>query len=115
MPKITINKPCEPVDHLVSIFPAFGQELDEGEAFGYDGDYTYHTVFLALGPQSFKLLSEASDEQIRKLCSLLNYLFSNGGVFENAVTTCFLEHASQLSVRNIIKPHLSKGAKSELR
>ena len=72
MPKITINKPSELVDHLVSIFPAFGQEWDEGEAFGYDGDYTYHTVFLALGPQNFKLLSEASDEQIRKLCSLLS-------------------------------------------
>jgi hypothetical protein len=38
-----------------------------------------------------------------------------GGEKENAISTCLLEHASQVKVRNIIRPHLSAAAKEELR
>jgi hypothetical protein len=42
-------------------------------------------------------------------------MFAAGAEKENAISTCLLEHASQVKVRNIIHPHLSAAAKEELR
>jgi hypothetical protein len=110
----TINTPQELVASLINIFPSFGQQWDNGESFGYDSDYSYHSVFLFLGPMCFKLLSEGNVKQQDKFCTLINLCVAQGGKLENAVSTCFLEHASQLGVRKIIKPHLSPEAKQQL-
>jgi len=110
----TINSPRELVNHLINIFPAFVQEWDEGEGFGVKGHYTYHVVFLTFGSESRTLLNKATTNQIEEFCALINYAVKKGGELENAVSTCFLEHATQLGVLNMIKRCLSVKAKGEL-
>jgi len=115
MPNKEINSPQDLVDQLIRLFPTFLQEWDEGESFGYHGDYEFHTVFLIFGPKSYEFLKKAAPNQIREFCILVNHLVEKGGDFENAVSTCFLEHASQLGVREIIEPFLSTEARREIR
>jgi len=103
------------VDQLIMIFPGFSEEWDAGESFGKSGDYNYHTVLQTFAPVSQKLLNGATPSQVREFCELINQMVALGGALENAVSTCFLEHASQVGVRKIIKPYLSKEAKHELR
>jgi hypothetical protein len=111
-----MTTPEQIVKLLISIFPEFEGEWDNGEGFGYeDNNFSAHSVFLTYGPISKKLLESANDKKIKKFCEFVNLLVKEGGDSENAVSTCFLEHASQLNVRNIIKPYLSKEAKNELR
>jgi hypothetical protein len=111
-----VFSPNELVNRLVEIFPAFADEWDEGEGLGYGkATFTYHTVFLTFGPLCYRYLAEASAKEIEDFCTLINDAVESGGSLENAVSTCFLEHASQLGVRKLIKRHLSATAKIELR
>src|SRR5262245_58786470 len=106
MPNIEINSPKDLVQQLLRIFPGFAQEWDEGEGYGYEkGDYKLHTVFLTFGEVSSDLLKKSTPGQIREFCALINGLVAKGGDFENAVSTCFLEHASALGARQHIEPH----------
>ena len=66
MPKITINKPSELVDHLVSMFPAFGQEWDE-EQFKLFGE-KYYTLLIK-GLESGKQFDKAFDVAIEAITS----------------------------------------------
>jgi hypothetical protein len=101
---------------IIRLFPAFEQEWDEGKSYGYNsGDFKLHTVFLSFAPKSNEFLKNAKPTQIKAFCSLINSLVLKGGDYENAVSTCFLEHASQLGVRKLLEPHLSPEAKKELR
>jgi hypothetical protein len=110
-----MTKPIELVEKLIRIFPSFEAEWDGGEAFMYENsNFSTHSVFLTFGPISNKLLSEATEKQIKNFCNLINNLVKEGGESENAVSTCFLEHASQLKVRTFIQPYLTKEAKNEL-
>jgi hypothetical protein len=115
MPKKEINSARDLVKELIRIFPTFLQEWDEGRSFGYDGDYKLHTVFLTFGPKSLELLEKGKPKQLEEFCALVNFLVEKGGDFENAVSTCFLEHATQLGVRDLIKPFLSPEAEREIR
>jgi hypothetical protein len=110
-----MNTPRQLVDELIAIFPEFEKEWGEGESFGYTGDYNYHTVFLEFAPVSHAILNGVDSRQVEKFCELINRMVLMGGEQENAVSTCFLEHASQVGVRKIIEPYLSKEAKRELR
>jgi hypothetical protein len=114
MPHIEIFTPRDLADQLIRIFPDFAREWDEGEGFGYTkGDYKLHTVFLTFGPVSSELFRNATPDQKREFCSLVNELVAKGGDFENAVSTCFLEHASSLGALEYIEPYLSEEAKRE--
>lgn len=110
-----IASPQDLVERLMSIFPGFRGTWDEGEAFGYDGDYTFHAVFLTFGPESQSLFKEATTDQVQEFAHLVNRMVENGGKQENAVSTCFLEHASQIGVRKLIEAYLSAEARRELR
>src|SRR5689334_6308944 len=115
MPQTEITTPRDLAEELIRIFPALTQEWDEGEGYGYrEGDYKFHTVFLMLGGLIPELLEKATLDQNREFCSLVNQLVAKGGDFENAVSTCFLEHASSLGAREHIEPYLSEEAKREL-
>ncbi len=115
MPTKTVNSPPELVKRLIEIFPAFAGDWDQGEGFGYSkGEYSYHSVFLTLGPKSLKLLSEATRKQMQEFCALIDYSVERGSDLENAASTCFLEHASQLGVRKLIQPFLSRKAEGQL-
>src|SRR5436309_314866 len=109
MPLTEITTPRDLAEQLIRIFPDFAQEWDEGQGYGYtDGDYNFHTVFLTLGEVISELLEKATVDQKREFCSLVNQLVAKGGDFENAVSTCFLEHASSLGAREDIEPYLSE-------
>lgn len=107
--------PEQVVERLIELFPAFEIEWDDGEGFGYDGDYSYRSVFLTFGPVSSTLLEAASDSTVRKFCDFVDHGVERGGDLENAISTCFLEHASRLGVASRIRRHLGAAAKAELR
>ena len=111
-----INTPADLVCVISEILPDFSEEWDNGEAFCYEnGDFSFHSVFMTLGPVSFQLLSNVDVKVIKKFCKLVNRAVEQGGDLENAISTCFLEHASQIGVRKLIAPYLSKETKRELR
>jgi hypothetical protein len=116
MPSWTIETPSQLVACLVGLFPGFADIWDDGESYGYEnGEYSYHCVLQIFAPVSNALLSQATDKQIREFCSLIDYMVEEGGILENAISTCFLEHASQVDAYKFIKPLLSPRAKAELR
>jgi len=79
------------------------------------GKYNYHSVFQEFAPVSHRMLNGSTTSQIKEFCKIINFMVETGGDLENAVSTCFLEHASQVGVRKIIALYLSKEAKQELR
>ena len=90
------------------MFPEFASELD-GEDVS-----SYHQVVQRLAPVITGYL-ESAPTQVTRSCDLVNAMVAAGAEKENAIATCLLEHASQVKVRNIIRPHLSPAAKQELR
>lgn len=112
---MNIQTPKDLVSALIGLFPGFQAEWDEGEGFGGSGQYNFHTVFMELVPFCSGYLAEASPKTIQSFCALINDLVAAGGEMENAVSTCLLEHASQVGVRKALKPYLSLAAKAELR
>ena len=106
----------EVASRILEIFPDFKKYWDEGEGYGYqDGEYNIHSIFLTFGPVSKMLIESASETQIKDFCGFVNKLVAEGDELENAVSTCFLEHASQLGVRKFIRRYLSAEARNELR
>lgn len=115
MNAMKIETPRDLVAALIGLFPAFRDEWDEGEAYGDIGQYSFHTVFMELAPDCSQYLVEAPPRTVEAFCSLINDLVAAGGTMENAVSTCLLEHASQIGIRKVLKPHLSLAARGELR
>ena len=114
--KSLIEQPVDLVNHLIALFPDFAAEWDEGKAFGYEnGSYSFHAIMLMFGPMSATCLNQADDKTIRAFAELLSQAIENGGQIENAVSTCFLEHASELGVVGILKPHLDVKTRAVLR
>lgn len=106
---IKLNGPGSLAHVLAEFFPIFSDELIDEEI------HSYHWVLMLFAPISAQALESADERTIRRFCDLINQMVSAGGELENAVSTCFLEHASQIGVRKIIKPFLSREAKAELR
>lgn len=116
MPVEVISSPPDLVARIIQLFPSFAVEWNGGEAYGYEnGDFSYHSVFLTFAPLSYGLLMQASSETVRSFCDFVNAAVEQRGTLENAVSTCFLEHASHLAVRRLIEPSLSAAATRELR
>jgi len=104
-----IESPTNLAEQLIGLFPSFASEL-EGEDIE-----NYHQVVQRLAPVITGYLQNSSERTIKKFCELVNLMADAGGEKENAISTCLLEHASQVEVRNLIRPHLGPAAKRELR
>lgn len=104
-----IDSPSALVEQLVGFFPQFSAEL-EGEDIE-----NYHQVIQRLAPVIAGYLQASTERTVKKFCELVNAMADAGGEKENAISTCLLEHASQVQVRKIIRPHLGAAAKRELR
>jgi hypothetical protein len=76
---------------------------------------TYHQVIQRLAPRVTGYLEDVPHGTLKQFCDLLNLMADAGGEKENAISTCLLEHASQLRVRKIIRPYLGAVARRELR
>jgi hypothetical protein len=103
-----IASPIDLAEAIKGMFPEFASEL-EGEEVE-----SYHQVVQRLAPVITGYL-QGAPARIKDFCDLVNVMVAAGGEKENAISTCLLEHASQVKVRNIIRPHLSAAAKEELR
>lgn len=103
-----IASPSALAETLKGMFPEFASELDGDEMA------SYHQVVQRLAPVVAGYL-EGSPTQVAQFCKLVNAMVAAGAEKENAISTCLLEHASQVKVRNLIRPHLSAAAKRELR
>ena len=105
----SIDSPSALFARLTEMFPAFAEEF-AGEEID-----RYHQVLQRLTPVITGFLEASSEQTLRDFCDLVNSLVAAGGERENAISTCLLEHASQVNVRSLIEPHLSDEAKVELR
>jgi hypothetical protein len=94
---------------LTEMFPAFALELED------ESVTSYHQVIQRLTPMITRYLQEAPKQTVEAFCVLVNEMVAAGGDIENAISTCLLEHASQVKVGNIIRPYLNAAAKQELR
>jgi hypothetical protein len=104
-----IDSPTSLAKRLTGLFPPFARELQDEEIT------SYHQVVLRLTPVVTGYLHEASAKTVERFCKMINAMVEAGGERENAISTCLLEHASQVKLRAIIRPHLSEAAKRELR
>ena len=107
------KEPKELQEALIELFPSFIEELDEE----YDELYnplTYHRVWMDFSPLAKSYLSNAGKKELKNFCLIVNKSVGNGGDQENAVSTCFLEHASQVEISKLIKSYLSNTARKEL-
>src|SRR5262245_6146296 len=103
-----IASPTVLAETLKSMFPEFASELEDEEVT------SYHQVIQRLAPVITGYLQSAP-ARVERFCDLVNAMVAAGSEKANAISTCLLEHASQVKVRNIIRPHLSAAAKEELR
>ena len=105
-----ITSPAELLATLTAMFPEFASEFDDEDG----EEATYHQVVRQLTPVITGYLRD-TPTQVEQFCDLVNAMVAAGGDQENAISTCLLEHASQVNVRNTIRPYLSSAAKQELR
>lgn len=96
---------------LIAIFPEF-----EAEWASWREDESVssspHVVYMALMPLLGRL--DPSEKQIKKFADLINGAVATGGIAENAVRTCLLEHFRGVSLCKKVKPYLSKDSKQRL-
>jgi hypothetical protein len=104
---VATGSPQSPKDFLVSLDPAFETELED-EA---DEDLTDHRVMMLFAQYFGANHGSFSSRQLQALGTWLNAAVAAGGELENAVSTCFLEHARQLKVNRVLAPYLSAQAK----
>ena len=104
-----VDSPTQLFERLVDFFPSFLAEFQDEEI------ESYHQVVTKLTPVITGYLRGSPDRTIREFCHVVNLMVDAGGDRENAISTCFLEHASQVRVAKLIRPHLGETAKKELR
>lgn len=118
-----ISTPDELVSFLVELFPEFEKEWqdelegheDSANYIGYRVDITFHQVIQTFAPYGSKFLETLQPKQLGRFCKFINEAVESGGDLENALSTCLLEHASQLEIIKILKPKLTGAARNELR
>ena len=117
-----VSNPDELVSFLIELFPLFGSQWreevesheDSAEYIGHRAKITFHQVLQTFAPYSAKYLESLSPRQLDRFCDFINEACENGGDLENAISTCLLEHASQLGIRKMLKPKLAGVALNEL-
>lgn len=104
-----IDSPSSLAQALVELFPSFAAQIEGEDITGY------HQVIGLLTPVITGYLHEAPKGTTERFCEVVNAMVDAGGEVENAISTCLLEHVSQVKVRRIISPYLSASARQELR
>lgn len=105
--------PAQLQQALIELYPPFSEEVEDD----YDELYnplTYHRIWMEFSPSAYNFLSKVSKRAVKEFCSVIEHSIDGGEEQANAVSTCFLEHGTQLAVKKIIKPYLSEAANKEL-
>ncbi|MDR2012614.1 MAG: hypothetical protein LBQ20_06170 [Rhodanobacter sp.] len=98
--------------HIYQIFPGFEKEWTEDNSEPEFITYTLHCVYMSFLPRVAR--QDMTDKQLKMLAELLSEEASKGGDPENAVDTCFLEHADQVGISKRLRPLLSEQATKTL-
>ena len=101
------------VAELVAIFPGFAAEWEADCAGEIVPSTSLHSVYQSFLP--FVSGQDADDGQWHLLAAILNREVAAGGVRENAVATCFLEHCGQVGIVRRLRPLLDRAARARLR
>ena len=118
-----VDEPKDLVAFLGKLFPEFEPVWREAAAsdaetaahIGHHVGLSYHRVLQVFAPVSAKLLNDAPPRTLQEFCNFLNESVTQSGDLENAISTCLLEHASQVGIRGIVSPFLSQTTKKHLR
>ena len=94
-------------EFLISLDPAFEAELEIEDP----AELTDHRVMMIFAQYFGANHGSFSDKQLQRLGEWINTAVITGGKLENAIATCFLEHAKQLKVNRTLAPYLSEMAK----
>lgn len=97
----------ETIDFLIGLDPAFETELEIEDP----AELNYHRVMMIFAQYFGANHRSFSEKQLRRLGEWINTAVVLGGELDNAVSTCFLEHAKQLKVNRTLAPYLSEMAK----
>jgi hypothetical protein len=94
---------------LVGFFPTFATELAKVEPDPSEfGERTLHSVLLDFAPYFARHAESFSERQLEGFGQFLSAALQTGGHLENALSTCFLEHAHQLKVNKKLRHIIRK-------
>jgi len=107
------SSPDEVLCHLCAVFPDFEKWWNDAEREPLDAKQGFHTImaefiqFFSMNHQTF------SQKQLRRFGEWVNAAVLIEGPLENAISTCFLEHARQVKINRVLAPYLSPAAKDK--
>jgi len=104
---VTLDSPTDLRATLIRMFPDFEAQCDDAES--------YHQVVMELSRFIARYLEEGTDRSANEFGALVDRMVEAGGTQQNAIETCLLEHASQVGCAKLLKPHLGRAARKELR
>lgn len=115
-----IQPPQETLSQLCAIFPDFEASWAEEEAPSENGlvdgvyyEWTHHAVIQSFLAYFSCHQEQFTDKQLGAIGMWIDRAVSDDDDLENAVSTCFLEHARQAGVNRILWPHLSRKARDK--
>jgi len=112
-------RPQETLRQLCEVFPSFGIWWEQEEASppedglvdGVYYEWTHHAVlrqFLSYFSTNHESFTE---RQLQRFGAWVDNAIAQKGDLENAVSTCFLEHARQVKINLVLAPYLSANVK----
>ena len=108
------HTPEEMLLQLQELFPDFSHSWDDEDEWTGLGR-SFHSVARELA-HFFPLQgSSLTDKELHAFAEWINGMAAAGGDLENAISTCFLEHSTQLGVYRLLAPHLSSHVKASAR
>jgi hypothetical protein len=108
------QSPSQLRDALAAIFPTLPRDFGvQGESVFEDAGPTFHSVLRDFAYFFAKDIDQFTDRQLARFAGLVVRSMASPGPLENAMETCFLEHARQLKVNGRIEPLLAAAAKGE--
>jgi hypothetical protein len=115
MTKATLpTSPRELLSLLGSIYPDFVADAQRDSASEFQAEpISFHGLMSEFAAFFGRHADSSSDRQLQRLCEFVVRAVAHGGVIENAVSTCFLEHTRQIKVNRALGPGLAK-ARSRL-
>lgn len=115
-----MQRPQDTLHQLCELFPSFKEVWDEEGAPPEDGlvdgvyfEWTHHQVMRAFLSYFSANHQSLTERQLQQFSSWVNNAVSTDDELENAVSTCFLEHAQQVRINRVLAPYLSRRAKDK--
>ena len=105
------NRNLEEVEKtLVKVFPSYASQLEKDKQDDEWG-YSLHSLFRDFLHFFSKNEGSFTEKQLKNFAEFVNESVVEKDDLENAISTCFLEHLSQVNAAKAVKPLLSSQAK----